>query len=55
MNCWVPPIFLTLHHDLHLLVLLQQLVDLLHAGAGTRGDPPLARGVQDLGPTRKER
>jgi hypothetical protein len=34
-----------LHHLLHLTVLLQQLIDLLHARSGARRDPAAARAV----------
>src|SRR3954464_10993197 len=37
-----------LHHLRHLLTRLEQLVDLLDRGARARGDPPAARGVDDV-------
>src|SRR5437868_4092375 len=44
-----------LEHLLHLLVLLQELVDLLHVSTGAAGDPALARAVEDLRPPALER
>ena len=38
-----------LHHLLHLLELREQSVHLLYLNAGTRGDPALTRGLDELG------
>ena len=37
-----------LHHLLHALVLLQELVELLHRRAGTAHNATLSAGVEDL-------
>ena len=37
-----------LHHLLHLLVLLQQAVEILHLGAGALGDAALAEVPKEL-------
>src|SRR3954447_19754639 len=47
-----PPVGHRFHHHFHLVELLDQLVDLLHFGAGAGGDPFAAGAVDDpwIGP-----
>ena len=44
----LPELLHLLHHARHVLILLQEAVDIRHRGARARRDPPAARAVQQL-------